>query len=327
MNLRAGLLVLSAMIAASIWATGAARSSEKKVTIVTNYSESDSDAARRIKRFTETLDKVTSKNHTVVYSYYWADGNVELIKHYASIAVAAKPDAIFAATTPVVAALLSETRTIPIVFASVSDPVGSGFVESLARPDKNATGFITTEGSLASKWVQYLKELLPELPCISMMFNPETAPYSRYYLGPFEDASIKLNISSMISPVHTKQDIEDLISLLSARRCGLVLMNDSFIYVHRREIDKLSHQYNVPIVSYNRRAGMQEAVISYGPDEIDAYGRAADYVKRILDGSRVESLPVQLNSKFYPTLNLRRAKELGIGVPDRFLSQVDEEFE
>ncbi|QGY01883.1 hypothetical protein MMSR116_08325 [Methylobacterium mesophilicum SR1.6/6] len=300
---------------------------EKKVAIITNFSENDIAAQKLVKNFTDALENDKPKDTSIKYSYYWTGGNIDAAKVHAKSIISTGPDVIFAATTPVVRALLQETNVIPIVFATVADPVGSGFVESLASPGKNISGFLNSEGALAGKWVQYLKELVPEMSCISMMYNPGTAPYYKYYVSTFEETSNSMNIISTLSPVAKVQDIEDVIRNLSSKKCGLVLMNDSFNYVHRQSISAISEKYGIPVVAYNKATTLDEALLAYGPEEADAYKKAAGYVRKVIDGAQVGRLPVQLNTRFYLSINLQKAKKLGIEIPASFLSRVDDEVD
>lgn len=327
MDRRSLILLLALVVFSPQNTVGEPRLGKRKVVVITNYSDKDPDALLRVKRFTDAMKRLSGRPNAISYEYIWVGGDIGRIKDHAKTAVTMNPDVIFAATTPVVAALLQETRRIPIVFVTVSDPVGSGFVESLRHPGRNATGFINTEASLASKWVQLLKELLPSTSCMAMMFNPMTAPHSGYFLRPFKEAAESLHIRPIVSPVHDKQDIENLMKALAADQCGLILMNDSFNFVHRHLISRLSEEYRVPTMAYNKRAGAEEALVSYGPDDFEANERAAGYVSQILNGSHVGDLPVQLESRFYLTLNLRKAKALRIDIPETFRVQVDEEIE
>jgi putative ABC transport system substrate-binding protein len=316
-----------ALTMCSTLAVGEQSQPRKKVAIITNFSETDAAAHSLVKNFTDTLEMSTPRNIAFQHDYYWAGGNIDAAKSHAKRIVSSQPDAIFAATTPVVRALLQETKTIPIVFATVADPVGSGFVENLAAPGKNVSGFINSEGSIAGKWVQYLKELVPGMSCVSMMYNPNTAPYYKYYVSPFEETARSMNMTSALSPVADEKDIETAISALSSKKCGLVLMNDSFNFIHRRTISSVSESNSVPVVAYNKATTQDEALVAYGPEEADAYKKAAGYVRKILDGAQVGKLPVQLNTHFYLSVNMQKAKKLGIQVPDSFLSRVDEEVE
>ncbi|WFT80149.1 ABC transporter substrate-binding protein [Methylobacterium sp. CB376] len=308
-------------------AVGEERFIEKRISVITNFSEKDAIAKILLKKFSDTLNGDAPKDMVIKYDYYWSEGSPETAKIHAKKIVSSKPDVIFAATTPVVRALLQETKTIPIVFATVADPVGSGFVESLAIPGKNVTGFVNSEGTIAGKWVQFLKELVPEMSCVSMIYNPNTAPYYKYYVGPFNETSKSLNVLPILSPVLSDQEIENLIYSLSENKCGLVLMNDSFNFVYRQKINTISEKYGVPVAAYNKATTLNEALVAYGPEESDAYKNAAKYVKKIIDGAQVNKLPVQLNTKFYLSINLQKAKKLGIKIPASFLSRVDDEVE
>jgi putative ABC transport system substrate-binding protein len=321
------LLQILALTICSNVAVGDQSSAEKKVSVFTNFSESDLAAQNLVKAFTEALENDKPKGAIIRYEYFWSSGSIDRARIHAKSVISSKPDVIFAATTPVVRALLQEINTIPIVFATVADPVGSGFVDNLAAPGKNVTGFINSEGTLAGKWVQYLKELLPEMTCVSMMYNPITAPYYKYYVSPFEESSRSMNVKSMLSPVASEQDIENSISDLSPNKCGLVLMNDSFNYIHRRKISSTSEKHGIPVMAYNKATTKEEALVAYGPEEADAYRKAAGYVKKVLDGAKVGRLPVQLNTHFYLSINMQKAKRLGISVPAAFLSRVDEEVD
>lgn len=323
-------LVLPQMLALAIFSTGAVGDQnlkERKISVITNFSEADPAAQILVKQFVDTLNKDKPKDVFIKYDYYWSGGNVESARRYAKNIVSKQPDVIFAATTPLVRALLQETKTIPIIFATVADPVGSGFVENFAVPGKNVTGFVNSEGSIAGKWVQYLKELIPGMTCVSMMYNPGTAPYYKYYVSPFEEASRSLNVTATLSPVAKEKDIEDTIEGLSTKRCGLILMNDSFNYVHRRIIASISEKYGIPVAGYNKATAQDEALVAYGPEEADAYKKAAGYAKKIIDGAEVGKLPVQLNTHFYLSINTHKAKKLGIEIPASFLSRIDEEIE
>ena len=320
------LQILSLAIYSTV-AVGDQSPTIKKVAVITNFSESDTASRGLVKVFADTLENNKPKDIIIEYNYFWAGGSIEAARLHAKNIAINQPDVIFAATTPVVRALLQETKTIPIIFATVADPVGSGFVDNLAVPGKNVTGLINSEGSIAGKWVQYLKELVPGMPCIAMMFNPSTAPYYKYYVTPFEETSKSLNIASLLSPAAKEQEIESTISALSPKKCGLVLMNDSFNFIYRRTISAISEKYGIPVVAYNKATAQDEALVSYSPEEADAYKKAAEYVRKVINGSQVGKLPVQLNTRFYLSVNLQKAKKLGIEVPASFLSRVDEEIE
>jgi putative tryptophan/tyrosine transport system substrate-binding protein len=259
----------------------------------------------------------------------WADGSVDRARIYANELVGLQPDVILADATPQTAALQQETRTIPIVFVDVSDPIGSGFVTALPRPGGNITGFINHEPSLGGKWVQLLTEIAPGVKRVAMMFNPDTAPYVRsYYLPSFEAGARPLKVEPIAAPVHSDAEIESVITSLGRESGGgLVVMPDAFIAIHRATIISLAARNNVPTV-YNFSGYVRDGgLLSYGPDFVDLYRRAAPYVNRILRGEKPADLPVQLPVKFVMFLNAKTAKALGLTVPPSILLRADEVIE
>ena len=211
-----------------------------------------------------------------------------------------QPDVILADATPATAALQRETRTIPIVFAVVSDPVGAGFVAGLPRPGGNITGFIIMEASMAGKWLELLTEIAPGIKRAAIMFNPDTAPGGgSYYLPSFEAAARSLKVEPIAAPVHSDAEIETVITSLGREPGGgLVVMPDTFMIVHRAPIILLAARNNVPAVYSNRRFVRDGGLLSYGPDSVDIFRRSASYVDRILRGAKPADLPVQLPIKF-----------------------------
>ena len=239
-----------------------------------------------------------------------------------------QPDVLLASSTPVVAALARETGTIPIVFVVVSDPIGSGFIESLARPGGNMTGFINIESSLGGKWLELLKELAPSISRVAVMFNPDTAPHAEYYVRPFEVAAASLAVKPSTAPVRSATDIEQAIfDLGRATASGLIVLPDTFTTVHRGAIISAAASSNVPAIYPFRYMAGDGGLISYGVDLIDLYRRAAPYVDRILKGGKPADLPVQQPTKFEFAINLKTAKSLGLDVPPSLLARADEVIE
>ena len=258
--------------------------------------------------------------------YRWTAGNVNRAVAFAKELVALQPKLIVSNTTPVTAALHRETKTIPLIFVVVSDPVGSGFVESLPRPGGNITGFINLEASLVTKWLELLKEIAPRVTRVGVMFNPQTASYAQYYLQPLETVAPKFDVRVFAAPVSSEADIGTVITELGrAPVGGLIVMTDSFNTVHSKAIVALTRQYNVPAtMDYQPAEG---GLISYGVDTFDLFRRAADYVDRILHGTKAAELPVQLPTKFQLGVNLKTAKALGLTVPPTLLARADEVIE
>ena len=259
----------------------------------------------------------------------WDGDNVDRIRMYAKELADLQPDLILAPTTPQTAAFHEQTRTIPIVFVMVSDPIGSGFVASLPRPGGNITGFMLQEPGMAGKWLELLTEITPAVRRAALMFNPDTAPYVRSYSLPvFETAARSRNLVPVAAPVHNDAEIETVIDSLGGEpRGGLIIAPDAFTTGHRSVIISLATRNSVPAVSGDAAFLRDGGLLSYGADLGDQFHRAALYVDRILRGAKPEELPVQLPIKFLTTINLKTAKALGIKVPQELLVAADEVIE
>ena len=265
--------------------------------------------------------------HTFPARWATAD-DAEARQRFAKELVALQPDLILSNNTPTTAALLQQTRAIPIVFATVSDPVGSGFVASLARPGGNVTGFQTAVGSLAGKWLELLKEIAPSANRVAVLFNPATAPYAEAYLSPFKAAAASLAVDAIAAPVRDMSELESVVATQArAPNGGLIVMPDSFTDVHRAEITSLAARYSLPAVYPRRIFAELGGLLSYGIDQFDNYRRAATYADRILKGAKPSELPVQAPVKFELAINLKTAKALGLDVPSTLLARADEVIE
>jgi putative ABC transport system substrate-binding protein len=241
-----------------------------------------------------------------------------------------QPDVILADSTPVTAALKRETLTIPIVFAAVADPVGSGFVASLPRPGGNITGFGSLEtGSMASKWLELLTEIAPGIKRAAMMFNPETAPHIKSYVLPsFEAAARSLRVAPIAAPVHSDAEIEMVITELAREPGGgLLSMPDNFVEIRRAVIISRAARNNVRAVYQTPVIARDGGLLSYGADFSDIFRRAARYVDNILRGAKPSELPVQLPTKYLMVINLKTAMALGLTVPPSILLSADEVIE
>jgi putative ABC transport system substrate-binding protein len=229
----------------------------------------------------------------------------------------------------VTAALLRQTRTIPIVFVIVSDPVGSGFVTSLAQPGGNVTGFINMERTIGSKWLELLMEIAPRVKRVAIMFNPETAVAGgTYYLSSIEAAARSLQVDSMVTPVRSDAEIETVITALAREPGGgLVAASDSYVQIHRAPIIAATLRNKVPAVFAETIMVRDGGLVSYSCNYTDIFRRAAAYVDRIFRGEKPEELPVQLPIRFETALNLKTAKALGLDVPPTLLGRADEVIE
>jgi putative ABC transport system substrate-binding protein len=269
-----------------------------------------------------------SEGRNLLMDVRWGAGNLDLVHRYAKELVELQPDAILVEATPPTAAVQRETRTIPIVFTIVSDPVGSGFVSGLSRPGGNITGFSTQEPSMGGKWVELLTEITPGRRRVAAIFNPETAPYVRaYYLPRFEAAARSLKLEPIVVPVRSDAEIESVFTSLGRESGGVVVMPDVFLFEHRASIFSLAARHNVPTVSQNSEFTREGLLISYGPEFADLFRRAAPYVDRLLRGAKPADLPVQLPVKFEMAINLKAAKALGIEVPPTMFARADEVIE
>jgi putative ABC transport system substrate-binding protein len=251
------------------------------------------------------------------------------MRAFAKELMALQPDVVLATTTPVVAALLRESRTVPIVFLRVTDPVDSGLVDNLPRPGGNVTGFTNFELSLATKWLGLLKEIAPRITRVTAMFNPATAPGGGSHLLRLAEAaaqSIAVDVSA--GPVHDLAEIERVVAAVAREpNGGLMILPDVFLNVHRELIIKLTTHYRLPAIYTYRYFVTGGGLISYGPDVIDQYVRAALYVDRILKGEKPADLPVQAPTKYELVINLNTAKALGLDVPPTLLARADEVIE
>jgi putative tryptophan/tyrosine transport system substrate-binding protein len=259
----------------------------------------------------------------------WDGDNVDRTRMYAKELADLQPDVILAPATPQTAAFQQQTRTIPIVFVLVSDPIGSGFVASLPRPGGNITGFRLLEAGMAGKWLELLTEIAPAVTRAALMFNPDTAPFVRsFYLPLFEAAARSLKLVPIAAPVHNDAEIETVIGSLGGEPGGgLVIAPDAFTTGHRSVIISLATRNNVPTVSGDAAILRDGGLLSYGPDLGDMFHRAALYVDRILRGARPDELPVQLPIKFVMAINLKTAKALGLDVPWFLQQRADEVIE
>jgi ABC-type uncharacterized transport system substrate-binding protein len=239
-----------------------------------------------------------------------------------------QPDLILSHNTPTTAGLLQQTRTIPIIFAAVSDPIGSGFVASFPRPGGNITGFTNIEPTMSGKWVELLKEIAPRVDRVAFLFNPATAPYAEHYLSPFKAAAASLTIEAIPTPVRDTSELESAIAAQArAPNGGIVVMADTFLLYHRAEITSLAARYHLPAVYPFRFFLELGGLLSYGNDLVDSFRRAATYADRILKGAKPNELPVQTPVKFELVINLKTAQALGLDVPLHLQQRADEVIE
>jgi putative ABC transport system substrate-binding protein len=302
----------------------------RRIGVLMGYPENDLEGTAFFAVFREGLDRLGwVEDRNTRFDTRWATADdAEARQRFAKELIALQPDLILSNNTPTTAALLQQTRAIPIVFATVSDPVGSGFVTSLARPGGNVTGFQTAVGSLAGKWLELLKEIAPSVSRVAFLFSRATASYAEAYLNPFKAAAASLAVEAIAAPVRDISELESVVAAQArAPSGGLIVMPDSFTDVHRAEITSLAARYSLPAVYPRRIFAELGGLLSYGVDQFDNYRRAASYVDRILKGERPSELPVQAPIKFELVINLKAAKALGLDVPVHLQQRADEVIE
>jgi putative ABC transport system substrate-binding protein len=258
----------------------------------------------------------------------WTNADLDRTASLAKELIELKPEVILTSTTPATAALQREGRAIPIVFTIVADPVGVGFVASLARPGGNLTGFTHFEAETVGKQLNLLKEIAPSIKRAAIMFNPDTAPRGgNYYLSSFEAAALSLALEPIAVRVRTDAEIETAIISLGRQQTGLVLMEDSFVADRHRMVSSLARGSKLPAIFSVHEFAKEGGLIAYGTSGQDIFQRAAGYVDRILRGAKPSDLPVELPIKFDLAINLKTAKALGLTIPPNLLAVADEVIE
>jgi putative tryptophan/tyrosine transport system substrate-binding protein len=260
----------------------------------------------------------------------WVANDFDRTQAIARELVQSQPDVIEVTSTPATAAILRETQTIPVVFASVSDPIGAGFIQSLTRPGGNATGFVNIEASLGGKWVEVLKEVVPGISRAAMMFNPKTSPQTGYYRQSLEAAAASLAVQIVAAPVSNHDEIQKVMADLGQHSdAGLIVVPDVFTAARSQRdlITSSAVHHRIPVVYFIALFVRAGGLLSYGVDHPDLQRRAATYVDRILKGAKPQDLPVQLPTKFELVINLKTAKTMGLDVPPSLLARADEVIE
>jgi putative tryptophan/tyrosine transport system substrate-binding protein len=300
----------------------------RRIGVLQTLASDDPQTQASIAAFLQGLQKLGwSDGHNVRIDYREGLGNTDNIKKYAAELVALAPDVILAVGTANAGLLLQTTRTVPIVFVFVADPVGAGFVDSLARPGGNATGFVQFEYGLSGKWLELLKEIAPRVTRAAILRDPAiTAGIGQW--GAIQSAAPSLGLE--VSPVNVRDagDIERAImSFARSSNGSLIVTGSALAAVHRDLIITLAARHKLPAVYFQRQFVTEGGLISYGPDLLDQHRRSAGYVDRILKGEKPSDLPVQAPTKYETVINLKTAKALGLDVPTTVLARADEVIE
>ena len=325
--------LIAALSAAAITAPFPSRSNPtggfRLIGALMSLPETELEAPRRVKMFMTGLEEEGWRDANVRIEWRWIGSDPDWAATAASELVEMQPQVLVASSTALTDEVLRRTRTIPVVFALVADPVASGFVASLARPGGNATGFLNFEASLAAKWVQLLKEVALDITHASMMFNPHTAAQGgAYFYPPFEAAARSLGITPGKALVKSPEEIDAAVAGVMAQpRGGLVVAPDVFTSVHRRLIIASAARHRVPAIYAFRYNAIDGGLMAYGIDTSDSFRFVGNYVGRILNGARAADLPVQAPTKIEFVINSRTAKALGLTIPPTLLARADEVIE
>jgi len=317
------------MLAATVGPlTARADQHARRVGYLAPQFEDDAEVNAWLAAFRAALQELGwDQSHNLVIEYRWAGGDQDRLRRYAAELVGLKPDVLFAAATPALVALYGETNTIPIVFAQSSDPVKLGFVESLAHPGGNITGFTNFEPSIGGKWLDLINATAPAVTRVAVIFHPDN-PSNVLYFQSVEDAAQLFGIRLVRADVRDSADIDRTINAFAQQpRGGLIVLPSLPAVVHRQLIIDLAARLGLPAIYPYRMFTSAGGFISYGIDVVDEYRRAASYVDRILKGTEPADLPIQQPMKFELVINLKSAKTLGIDVSPNLLAQADEVIE
>jgi putative ABC transport system substrate-binding protein len=332
MRRRAFITLFGAAAASSFSWPRAARAQQpsgtRRIGLLVSGAQDDPNMQERNAAFRQALEQLGwSEERNIRIDYRYSAASPERLPQLAKELIALKPDAIFAHTTPAVKALQQETRTIPVVFVNVSDPIGSGVVPSLARPGGNITGLLLYEEGITGKWLGMLKEIAPRLKRAALVANPSSTPYD-YFLRSARTVAPALGIELAPTPVANAGDIERTFEAVAREpNAGLVVLPDGTSILHRDLIIVLAARHRLPVVYAYRFFVTAGGLMSYGTDILEQNRQAASYVDRILRGTNPADLPVQAPTKYETVLNLKTAKALGYDVPPTLLVRADEVIE
>ncbi len=300
----------------------------RRIGVLMPLAADDPESRARIAAFQQALGEFGwTEGHNVRFDYRWGAGDADRIRNFAMELVALAPDAILVQGSAPMTALLQATRTVPIVFATIADPVGAGYVESLARPGGNVTGFLLFEYGIAGKWLELLKQMAPAMTRAAVVRDP-TIPGGIGQWAVIQAMAPSLGIDLSLINIRDADEIaRDLKGLARSSNAGLIVTATPLATLHRELIIKLAADHKLPAIYYERYFTTGGGLISYGPHVADQYQRAAGYVDRILKGEKPADLPVQAPTKYELVINLKTAKALGLAVPTTLLASADEVIE
>ena len=302
----------------------------RRIGVLMAFAENDPEGKVRAAVFERALQEVGwTSGRNIRIDYRWAPaGDVEQTRAAAAELLKLAPDVTLAHATQATEALRRATPTVPVVFVVVSEPVAQGFVQSLAHPGGNITGFTNLEPTLGAKWLELLTEIAPRVTRIAVLYNPGTAPHATLYFHSTEVVAQKMAVELIVAPVHEPAEIEAALTRLGQEPGGgLILPPDSFTTAHRKLIFDQAARYRVPAISAFPYQSNEGCLLSYGVDVRDQFRQGAAYIDRILRGEKPADLPVQQPTKFELVINLKAARALGLTVPETLLARADEVIE
>jgi putative ABC transport system substrate-binding protein len=301
----------------------------RRIVFLHGIAENDPETQARLEAFRQGLEALGwVENRNIQITHRFSGGDLVQMQTNTTELVNSSPDLIVASSSPVIAALKAATRTIPIVFSVVNDPLGQGFIANQARPGANITGFTFVEFPMIGKWLELLKEIAPGVKRITLLFNPQTAAYYPFFLREFGASAASLAAEISATPVRDRAEIEAAAGMLARQPGGgLIAGPDPFLNAHRGVVMAVSERHRLPAIFGFRRYVTEGALMSYGPDTLDIVRRSASYVDRILKGEKPADLPVQAPTKYELVINLKTAKSLGIEVSPSLLARADEVIE
>jgi putative ABC transport system substrate-binding protein len=323
-------LIGGAMMAARPRTAHAQQSSAlPRIGVLMMYASNDPEAQARDALFRDGLKQLGwIDGQNIHLEYRWGANDAKSRQQFAKELVALKPRLVVSHATPTTHALIAETTTIPIIFITVVDPIGSGFVKSLSRPGGNVTGFTSVVPTMIGKWAELLREIAPNVRKVHFLFNPITANYAEYFLEPFKETAKSAGIEAISAPVRAASELEPaLAAVASEANSGLVVMPDAFLVTNRVALTSLAIKHRIPAVYPYRLFAELGGLLSYGNDLAENYRRVPQYVDRVLRGTNPAELPVQAPRQFDLVINSKTARALGLNVPPLLISRADEVIE
>jgi putative tryptophan/tyrosine transport system substrate-binding protein len=305
------------------------KASVRRIGMLMAWNQTNSEVQVWLAAFRDALEKLGwTEGQNFNFEFRWTESDPNLMLQAAKELVALQPDLILSSSSPTTALLLQQTRTIPIVFVNIVDPVGQGFAASLSRPGGNATGLVNLEPSMVGKWLGLLKEVMPRVTRVAVPFNPAMSPYADSYLNYYKSTAPSFGMQVIVASVPDMSAFETFVAAQALDlNTGLIPVPSNFMYAHAREIAAIMGQYRLPAVYSFRAFTVAGGLLSYGSDATDNFRRAATFLDKILKGEKPSDLPIEFPVKFELVINLKTAKALGLTVPNSLLATADELIE